>query len=93
MLEAMNWPKGFTMKALQDEAGGGLLEWLMDRRSRRAIPHRLERCGYIPVRNPNADDGLWKHRGSRKVIYAKASLSLREQVATAEDMVARSVNQ
>jgi hypothetical protein len=92
VLEAMNWPLGFTLKALQDEAEGGLFEWLMDRKSRRAIPHRLEKCGYVPVRNPDANDGLWKHGGRRQVIYAKASMPLRQQIATARDMVDRSVN-
>ena len=92
VLDAMNWPKGFTLKALQEEAEGGLLELLMDRKSRRAIPHRLEKCGYVPVRNPDANDGLWKHGERRKVIYTKAALPLQEQLATAKDMVARSVN-
>jgi hypothetical protein len=27
-----------------------LAEWLTDRKNRRQIPYRLEKCGYIPVR-------------------------------------------
>ena len=29
----------------------------MNRKNRRAIPHRLERCGYVSVRNPESKDG------------------------------------
>jgi len=57
--------------------------WLDDRRNRRAIPHRLEKCGYVPVRNPHADDGLWKIAGKRQAVYAKAALPLRDQLAAA----------
>jgi hypothetical protein len=35
------------------------------RKNRRAIPHRLEKCGYVPVHNPTADDGLWKIKVER----------------------------
>ena len=93
VFDEMNWPKGFTMKALQDQAMGGLFEWLMDRKSRRAIPHRLEKIGYVPARNPAANDGLWKHGGARKAIYVKAGLSLREQLEVAQGMVARAAGQ
>jgi hypothetical protein len=40
-----------------------LAEWLTDRKNRRQIPYRLEKCGYIPVRKPAATDGLWKIHG------------------------------
>ena len=48
--------------------------WLADRKNRRLIPHRFEQCGYSPVRNDAAKDGLWKVNGARQVIYALASL-------------------
>jgi hypothetical protein len=35
------------------------------------------------VRNPNSGDGRWKMQGKNQVIYAKARLSLREQLAAA----------
>ena len=47
---------------------GDISEWLMARKNRRSIPHRLERCGYVPVRNPNAKDGLWKINGARQAV-------------------------
>ncbi len=92
VIDRMKEPLAFTLRALQNEADASLQEWLADRKSRRAIPHRLESCGYAPVRNPDAKDGFWKHGGRRQVIYAKISLSLREQIAAARDMVAQSGN-
>lgn len=50
---------------------------------RRALPHKLERVGYVPVRNPDADDGLFKLRGKRQAIYALRSLTLADQVRAA----------
>ena len=93
ILDTMNLPKGFTMKALQDQANYikqyDLANWLQDRKNRRQIPHRLEKCGYVPIRNPKATDGLWKHNGRRQVIYVKSQLSLREQLEAVNTMVDR----
>ena len=58
-----------TLKQLITAAMGGIADWLMDRKNRRAIPHRLERCGYVSVRGPC--DGQWKIGGERQTIYAK----------------------
>jgi hypothetical protein len=58
-------------------------EWLKDRRNRRQIPHRFEQCGYAPVRNDAADDGLWRVKGKRQVVYARADLAPRDQIAAA----------
>jgi hypothetical protein len=61
VLEALGSPDALTLGHLIDRASGTeAAEWLMERRNRRAIPHRMERCGYAPVRNPDADDGRWK---------------------------------
>ena len=64
------------------------MNWIQDRKNRRMIPHRMEGCGYVPVRNTGADDGLWKINDKRQVVYAKASLPLREQLKAAADLVA-----
>ena len=58
--------------------------WITDRKNRRSIPHRLEKCGYIPVRNGGAQDGLWVINGSRQVVYAKKDLPLSAQFKAAE---------
>jgi hypothetical protein len=65
---------------LLGKAKGGLYEWLDDRKNRRSIPHRLEQCGYVPVRNDAAESGLFVLNGSRQVIYGKADLSTRERL-------------
>jgi hypothetical protein len=61
-----------------------LAEWLDDRKNRRTIPYRLEKCGYVPVRNAAAKSGLWVISGKRQAIYAQASLTLRQQVEAAQ---------
>ena len=66
---------------------GAALEWLHDLRFRRALPHRMERCGYVPCRNPNAEDGLWKVNGRRQALYAKAGLSPDGRLKAAADHV------
>jgi hypothetical protein len=66
---------------------GGFREWLVDRRNRRLLPHRFEQAGYVAVRNPYAKDGLWKIRGKRQVVYAKASLSITDQVKAGQELL------
>jgi Family of unknown function (DUF5906) len=84
VLEALGNPDALTLGQLIDGAmGTEAADWLTDRRNRRAIPHRMERCGYAPVRNPDAGDGRWKLQDKRQVVYAKARLSLRDQIAAA----------
>ena len=51
--------------------------WLRDRKNRRQIPYRFERCGYVPVRNDVAKDGLWTVKRVRQVIYARTELTAR----------------
>jgi hypothetical protein len=61
--------------------------WLRDRRNRRQIPHRMEVCGYVPVRN-DADkhDGQWRIGNKRQTVYARKELSPREQLGAAIDL-------
>ncbi len=67
-------------KVAQNVTSSGFKEWLEDRTNRRKIPHRMESCGYVPVRNPNRNDGLWSIAGVRQVIYAKKELSVRDAI-------------
>jgi hypothetical protein len=80
VLDKLGSPNVVTLLQLIASAVGETAEWLMNRKNRRAIPHRMERCGYVPVRNPDAKDGLWKLKGERQVIYAKAALSPAEAI-------------
>jgi hypothetical protein len=80
-------PDVCSLLALAASPRGATLEWLLDRRHRRSIPHRMERCGYIAFRNPNTDDGLWRINGRRQVLYAKANLTSEQQLQAARDFV------
>ena len=64
-------------------AQGGLYEWLSDRKNRRGIPHRFERCGYVPVRNGAAKDGLWVIGGKRQAVYGRLDIPLIERIRAA----------
>lgn len=75
--------KAVTLDMIIINATEGLAEWLRDRKNRRAIPHRLERCGYIPVRNADAADGLFKVKGRRQTVYGRADLSIRDRLEAA----------
>jgi hypothetical protein len=55
-------------------------EWLRDRKNARRIPHRMEECGYVAVRNPDATDGRWKMNGRRQAVYTRSELSQRERL-------------
>jgi hypothetical protein len=62
---------------------GAGLEWLLDRKARRAMSHRMERRKYTRCRNPDADDGLWVINGRRQTLYARADLSPKQQLQAA----------
>jgi hypothetical protein len=84
VLDALGNPDAVTLVQLIAKATGETSEWLMNRKNRRAIPHRMERAGYVPVRNPtNQSTGLWVINGVRQVVYARAALSREEQVQAA----------
>jgi hypothetical protein len=92
LLDQIGKPQCVTLAnlidATKDQYGNitGIGVWLGERKNRRVIPHRMEQCGYSPVRNPDADDGLWKIKGKRQAIYAKVTLSLRDQIEAARGM-------
>ena len=54
--------------------------WIRDRKNRRAIPHRLEKCGYVPVRNDAAKDGYVEDQRHAPAVYAKSTLSTRDRI-------------
>jgi hypothetical protein len=86
LLEKLNRPDVVTLDQLLVEATGATAEWLLDRRNRRSIPHRLDRCGYTSVRNPEAGDGRWRAQGKKQVVYARADLSLQDQITAARKL-------
>jgi hypothetical protein len=79
--------------AAQAKGDQSFAEWLVDRKNRRAIPHRLERIGYVSVRNEGANDGLWKVQDKRQTIYAKNSLTFHKRYEAAERLAGVAVKQ
>jgi hypothetical protein len=76
-----------SLSIINDYAIGQFFEWLQDRKNRRSMPRRFEKCGYTPVRNPDAEDGLWVIKRKRQVIYARSQLSAREQFTAAQTLI------
>jgi hypothetical protein len=85
--EVTERPKVVTLEMIASRAGPKLSGYLEDSRNARQIPRRLEDCGYVAVRNPGPKDGKWKLQGSRRVIYAKRELSIREQLVAVNKYV------
>jgi hypothetical protein len=83
VLDAMGNPDAVTIGQLASKAKGELMEWLADRKNRRVIPHRLEKCGYSSMRCETTKDGRWKLGGVWQVVYAKNSLSSAERYKAA----------
>ncbi|MXP27912.1 hypothetical protein GRI58_03630 [Porphyrobacter algicida] len=88
-LEMLSWPNAVTVASIASVSPPGFADWLTDRRNSRRIPHRLEQCGYVPVRNDTANDGLFKIGGKRCVVYARHNLGLRDQIASVEALIRR----
>jgi hypothetical protein len=82
VLDQMGNPDAITLNDVTAHAEDEFQEWLMDRKNRRIIPHRFEKCNYIPVRS-ESDDGLWVIQKKRQVVYARKDLLLRDQITAA----------
>jgi Family of unknown function (DUF5906) len=89
VLDKMKSPQATTLWQIQENATGDIVEWLGDRKNRRKVPHRLEQCGYVAVRNDDASDGLWKIAGARQVVYALATLTLSDRFRAAQELQKR----
>lgn len=89
VIDRIGNPDAITLNDLIRMAQGDILLWLNDRKNRRAIPHRLEKAGYVPVRHDIRRDGQWIVNGERKTVYAKITLPLRDQIAAARKLGAQ----
>jgi hypothetical protein len=87
-LDKLGNPPAVTIAGIKDVIDIGdlnsLWHWLGERKNRKGANHRLEKCGYRPVPSPDAENGLWRIGGQRRVVYAKDTLPLREQQAAAQ---------
>jgi hypothetical protein len=87
VLDAMGWPAAVTISAIcAASTQADFVDFLKDRRNSRRLPHRFEACGYTPVRNPDADDGLWRISARRQVVYARNNLSFHDRLASAQTL-------
>jgi hypothetical protein len=87
-LDAMGNPRAVTLAQIKNHTNSAeFSEWLADRKNSRKIPHRMEACGYRPVRNDGAKDGQWKIGNRRQVIYAKQDLNERERHVAAQELM------
>jgi hypothetical protein len=59
-IDALGAPDVLTLEQVASRATASSGEYLRDRKNARRVPHRLEACGYVVVRNDAATDGLWK---------------------------------
>lgn len=88
VLESLGTPDATTIMRIANQANGDFQAWIRERKNRKQIPHRMEKCGYVPVRNEAANDGLWRINNARQVIYAKSSLTVRDRLAAANRLIA-----
>lgn len=91
LIDYLGNPAALTLRKLQEAASAtnshDFADWLKDRKNRRVIPHRLEKSGYVPVRNPDAaSDGHWKIGGVRQAVYASKTLAPSDQIARAREL-------
>jgi hypothetical protein len=81
-IDALGAPDALTLERIAIKASLSFTEYLNDRRNARRIPHRLEDCGYVAVRN-EGKDGRFKINGRNQTVYAKAELSICDRIAAA----------
>jgi hypothetical protein len=86
VLDALKRPDRVTLAEIRHAASSEFDEWLSDRRNRRVIPHRMEKCGYVRLRNDEVDDGLWKIKDKRQVVYVRANLSATDRGRIIEEL-------
>jgi hypothetical protein len=64
-----------------------LRDWAQ--RNKKILGRRVTECGYVQVRNPNDTvEGRWRIGRHRTTIYARSSLTRREQIAAARRLIA-----
>jgi hypothetical protein len=83
-LDRMGRPQVVTLMQVLEICDMEFGQWLRDKQNTRRIPHRFEECGYVPVRNPYANDGLWKIGDRRQVVYGLREISEAERVRLAD---------
>jgi uncharacterized protein DUF5906 len=88
VLDKLGRPAAVTIRQIIAAATGDLAEWITLHKNRRVIPHRLERCHYIPIRNEYAEDGYWRIGGTRQPVYGRDDLSEADRRQAATELAA-----
>ena len=89
MLDKLESPDAVTLAQIRRKAAtGDFDEWLSDRRNRPSIPHRMERCGYTPLRNDGRRRWAVEDQAARRrqAIYVKATLTGAERLKAARKL-------
>jgi hypothetical protein len=87
-LEKLGDPDAVTIEQVKSRAEISLLEYLREKRNSRNVSKRFEACGYVAADNPDAKDRLWRIAGKRQVVYAKQTLTEKDQLAAAKRLAA-----
>lgn len=88
-LENLGWPNAVTVNLVAAASEDGFRAFLLDRKNSRRIPHRFESAGYVQVRNDGTKDGYFSVGGKRVPVYARRSLSRRDQIEAASRLANR----
>jgi Family of unknown function (DUF5906) len=82
IIDELGNPDAITFDEIAGRANGigGFDDWLNDRRNRKAFSHRMEDCGYTPVRNDTTKQGLWQVNGGRRIIYGRSDMAYASQM-------------
>ena len=84
-LDELERPEISSLRIILATPRGAALEWMTSKP--RALPHRMERCGYVAVRNPHSEKGIWSINGRRQVLYARTDLAPEQRLKAAEKFV------
>jgi len=74
LLDALGSPDVVTLSRMQVTAKDGFADWLRDRKNRRVIPHRLEKCGMSQSATRAATTVFGRSRAAVRLSTPKPSL-------------------
>jgi hypothetical protein len=83
VLDMLGRPDAVTIARIISQAPSDFQPWLLERKNRRIIPHRMEQCGYVRIHNDSSADGMWVVGGKRQVVYVRDGLLVKDQFVAA----------
>jgi hypothetical protein len=86
-IDELGRPDICSLATIATTKAGAAMEWLFDPKARRAMPHRMERCGYVACRNPDSERGSWTINDRKWTLYAKTDLSPKARLEAARRFV------